>query len=101
MELLVLVLSAFVAALLAPTVHRRLPGAVGYVLAAVPAAIAVVLFGHMGHVADGGVVTSRIAWLPQAGVDLALRLDGLSLLFGLLISVIGTAPKSPHVAVQV
>ena len=38
----------------------------------------------------GQVVTTRIAWLPEWGLDIALRLDGLGLLFSLLILGIGT-----------
>ncbi|MGB1585917.1 MAG: hydrogen gas-evolving membrane-bound hydrogenase subunit E [Thermoplasmatota archaeon] len=90
MELLVLVLAAFAAAFVAPAIHRRAPGLVSFVLAAVPLAIATRFFAHMGRVSHGGVVTTHVEWLPQLGVNLALRLDGLSLLFGLLITVIGT-----------
>ncbi len=35
------------------------------------------------------VTVARIAWLPEWGLDLALRLDGLGLLFSLLILGIG------------
>ncbi|MBL8259519.1 MAG: monovalent cation/H+ antiporter subunit A [Candidatus Competibacteraceae bacterium] len=37
----------------------------------------------------GGTVIQRLAWLPSAGLDLAFRLDGLGLLFALLILGIG------------
>ncbi|NJO36597.1 MAG: DUF4040 domain-containing protein [Rhizobiales bacterium] len=40
-------------------------------------------------VAGGDVVTLSWPWVPSLGVDLAFRLDGLSLLFALLISGIG------------
>ncbi len=40
-------------------------------------------------VAGGDVVIFSKTWIPSLGVDLAFRLDGLSLLFALLISVIG------------
>ena len=90
MELLVLVLLAFAAGFLAPTLHRKAPELVPFILAAIPLSIAVRLFGHVGHVSHGGVVTTHLEWLPQVGVTMALRLDGLSLLFGLLITVIGT-----------
>ncbi|TFH88678.1 monovalent cation/H+ antiporter subunit A [Billgrantia azerbaijanica] len=38
----------------------------------------------------GDVVTLQLAWMPLLGLDLALRLDGLALLFALLILGIGT-----------
>jgi len=37
----------------------------------------------------GKTVIQRFAWLPDAGLDLAFRLDGLGLLFALLILLIG------------
>ena len=40
-------------------------------------------------VASGTPWTFTSQWIPRLGVDLALRVDGLSLLFGLLISGIG------------
>ncbi|HAS50243.1 MAG TPA: monovalent cation/H+ antiporter subunit A, partial [Gammaproteobacteria bacterium] len=37
----------------------------------------------------GETVIQRFAWMPAAGLDLAFRLDGLGLLFALLILLIG------------
>ena len=39
----------------------------------------------------GQVIFSHITWFPDAGVNIAFRLDGLSLLFSLLITGIGAA----------
>ena len=41
-------------------------------------------------VADGGSVAWEIAWLPQQGISLGFVVDGLSLLFALLITGIGS-----------
>ena len=89
MELLVLVLLPFAAATVAPWLHRKAPGGVASLLALVPLGIAAWLLQHLSHVSHGGVVAASVAWLPQAGVHLSLRLDGLSMLFGLMITVIG------------
>ncbi len=40
-------------------------------------------------VLDGGVVLTRIPWMPTLGMDLALRLDGLALLMCTLVLGIG------------
>jgi multicomponent Na+:H+ antiporter subunit A len=40
-------------------------------------------------VADGGTFLPRLAWIPTLDVELAFRIDGLSLLFVLLIAGIG------------
>jgi multicomponent Na+:H+ antiporter subunit A len=47
------------------------------------------LAAQVPAVAAGEVLRFGAAWLPALGVELAFRIDGLSLLFGLLISGIG------------
>lgn len=41
------------------------------------------------QVTDGAVLRSRVEWLPQFGLELTWRLDGVSWLFALLITGIG------------
>lgn len=89
LELVVLVLSCFLAAVAAPGLHKILHHRVGMVLAVVPAAIAVWLAAHAPQVIAGLPPSVSIPWLTNVGVHLALRLDGLALLFALLISTIG------------
>jgi len=49
----------------------------------------VLLAGLWGRVFAGEVIVERWQWLPQAGLELALRMDGLGLLFTTLILGIG------------
>ncbi|NJO38946.1 MAG: DUF4040 domain-containing protein [Rhizobiales bacterium] len=60
-------------------------------LLALAAAVAFSLFFtlQIPAVAGGEAITASWTWVPSLGVDLAFRLDGLSLLFALLISFIG------------
>src|SRR5690606_22156319 len=46
---------------------------------------------HVPVVANGTTITQHQSWVPSLGVNIDFRLDGLSLLFALLITVIGTA----------
>jgi multicomponent Na+:H+ antiporter subunit A len=87
MELVVALAAALVAAVVAPALHRATPRHAGKVLALVPAGIAALL--AMQVPLAGQPVAVRWSWLPQAGIDFALRADGLGLLFALLISGIG------------
>lgn len=48
------------------------------------------LASYIPALQQGVVATTQIQWLPSLGIDIALRLDALSLMFGLLISGIGT-----------
>ena len=44
---------------------------------------------HIPEVMHGGVVTTSFSWLPQIGLAASFRVDGLGLLFGILILGIG------------
>lgn len=45
---------------------------------------------HVPVVANGTTITQHLSWVPSLGVNFDFRLDGLSLLFALLITGIGT-----------
>ncbi|MDO4727523.1 MAG: proton-conducting transporter membrane subunit [Bacteroidota bacterium] len=45
---------------------------------------------HLYTVCSGEIIIDRHQWIPTLGVDLNLKLDGLSLLFSLLITGIGS-----------
>ncbi|KPN19540.1 cation:proton antiporter [Xanthomonas sp. Mitacek01] len=48
------------------------------------------LLGLMaGDVFDGSILKTQYAWIPEAGLDFSLRLDGLAWTFGLLVLGIG------------
>ncbi|MGV3569741.1 MAG: monovalent cation/H+ antiporter subunit A [Ramlibacter sp.] len=54
------------------------------------AALALLLLLQMAPaVFAGQTLLLQLEWLPQAGLNLGFRLDGLSLLFGILITAIG------------
>ncbi len=78
------------ALLLAPLLTRLLGDRASWVLALVPLGV----FGHfvsrVPTVAAGAALTETLAWIPALDIGLTLRLDGLSLLFALMISGIGT-----------
>ncbi|MGQ7245976.1 monovalent cation/H+ antiporter subunit A [Halomonas sp. V046] len=57
--------------------------------ALLPALALAMTLQHLPALMDGEVVRASLDWAPQMGLDLAFRLDGLSLLFNLLILGIG------------
>ncbi|WP_114010165.1 putative monovalent cation/H+ antiporter subunit A [Cohaesibacter intestini] len=81
----------FVAALIAPHLWRLMGHNAAWLLALVPASIFVYLCGFIELVAHEGVGVkpTPITWLPQYNIQYSLFVDGLSLLFALLISGIG------------
>jgi len=80
----------FAAALLAPWVHRFAKPFGGWVLALVPGGIFLFLLTLIDPVLATGSVSARIAWVPAYDLDLSFFVDGLSLIFALTISGIGT-----------
>ncbi|MEM7131491.1 MAG: proton-conducting transporter membrane subunit [Chloroflexota bacterium] len=63
--------------------------AVGWILALLPLSIFVALLNVQNEVVNGNLIQGSIPWIPSLGVALSWQIDGLSLLFGLLISGIG------------
>ena len=84
------VFAGFLAALIAPAVHARAKGLAGWLIAAVPAACFVYYAGFLPRIAAGETVRIAWDWVPTFGVTFSFYVDGLSLLFALLISGIGT-----------
>ena len=86
-----LVASGFVLALLVPLVRRLLGRYAIVVFVALPAVLALLLVGLAASVIDGTPLRWQTEWVPQLGLAMAFSLDGLSLLFALLITGVGTA----------
>ncbi len=88
--LLIAVLSGFFLALAAPWVHRLAPRRSGWILALLPFALTVYFLSFLGSLAQGETFRAQFQWIPFLGINLTFLLDGLSLLFCLLITGIGT-----------
>ena len=58
-------------------------------LAIVPLFICIYYLFQLPEIAGGSVLNQSTNWVPSLGVNLSFRLDGLSLLFALLICGIG------------
>ena len=83
------ILSTFVLAALAPWVHRLTGRFSGWVLALLPAALFVYFASFLPQISAGEVVVIVTPWMPGLDIQLSFLVDGLSLLFALLISGIG------------
>ena len=83
------VISIFVLAALAPLVKRALGANAGWLLALWPAALFLFFAGYVPDVASGQRFVFALDWVPSLGVKLSFFVDGLSLLFALLITGIG------------
>lgn len=85
-----LTLAPFAAAALAALASRMDRRAPGFVMLASSLLVFVALLAQAPGVVDDGPTEWVASWVPALDWTLALRLDGLSLLFALLITGIGT-----------
>lgn len=87
--MLIVLLLLLATAAAAPWLTARRPREVGWLLALVPAGITLWFATDVPLIAAGGAVRESYSWVPQLDATLSFRLDGLSLLFALLITGIG------------
>ncbi|MGY1802859.1 Na+/H+ antiporter subunit A [Blastococcus sp. SYSU D00922] len=87
--MLVLLLAHLVAAVLAPVLVRWWGRQAFLALALVPAAACAWFLAQLATVTGGGEVGETTPWIPALDLDIALRLDALSLTFALLVTGVG------------
>ncbi len=87
--MLIAILLGFLFSLLLVFTGKFFQGKGGIVSSLIP----LVLFGYflqfIPEIADGGTIVHSYSWVPSFGVNLDFTLDGLSLLFALMITGIG------------
>ncbi len=87
--MLLAVLSVFVVAALAPLVVRLLGRAAGWVLGLLPLGLFGYFVRYLPAVGHGETVRETHPWMPALDAPASFYLDGLSLLFALLVTGIG------------
>lgn len=88
--MLLAVLSGFFVAFLLLFFGRQLKGRLSILLALLPASLFVYFSSLLPEVAAGEHLSYNYTWIPSLGINLNFTLDGLSLVFCLLITGIGT-----------
>ncbi|MDX5348611.1 MAG: putative monovalent cation/H+ antiporter subunit A [Hymenobacteraceae bacterium] len=87
--MLLAILLGFAAAFLAPVLHRYLGSRASWVLAVLPLGQVMYFGSFLPQVVQGQAEALRYSWVPQLNINFYFVLDGLSLLFALLISGFG------------
>jgi multicomponent Na+:H+ antiporter subunit A len=88
--MLTAVLSGFLLAIVAPWIQTLTGRHSGWVIALLPAGLTVWFASHLPLIAAGETVRVTREWAPGLDIQLSFYMDGLGLLFALLISGIGT-----------
>ena len=87
--MLTAILTGFLFSMLLVFVGRFFKGKLSILASLVPLGLFVYFFQFISPIADGKVINKSYQWIPSFGVDLGFKLDGLSLLFTLMITGIG------------
>jgi multicomponent Na+:H+ antiporter subunit A len=88
--LLTAVLSGIIFSVVLVIIGRWLKGRMAVLASAVPLGLFVYFASFLPKISAGETVYRLYEWVPTLGVNLSFQLDGLSLLFALLITGIGT-----------
>jgi len=84
------VLVIFLLAALTPWLYNKHKARTPNLLALLPAALTLWFASHIPLIAGGEILVHEYAWIPGLDISLTMVLDGLSLMFALLICGIGT-----------
>ena len=95
MLLLIVLLPLLLGTLSTLWLGSRSRGLTAIVAGAVTLASLLMLLSQAPAVMDGQVVMNRWQWVPEIGLDLVFKLDGLSLMFAGLILFIGRGRVPP------
>src|SRR5690606_1747352 len=86
-----IILLPFLATILIPFLYKKLGSRIhtGWFVVFVPLIIFVSLLMYIPDIANGDTISTSMQWIPSLGINLDLYVDGLALMFGLIISGIG------------
>ena len=91
MTILLTILLPFLAAILIPLVYRRLKlFHIGWIVFVVPVTLFTILATYIPQIAKGETFVYNFEWIPSYGMNITTYLDGLSMIFGLLITGVGS-----------
>lgn len=87
--MLTIIAIGFLTAIVAPYIHRVIPKHSGNILSLIP----LLFFGYfltkINTVSSGEAILYQYSWFPSLSINLNFIVDGLSLLFALIVSGIG------------
>ena len=87
--MLIAILSGFIFSIFLVFAGKLIKGKLAVLSSLVPLGLFVYFFSFIGRVSEGEIITEAHEWVPSLGLNLNFSLDGLSLLFSLLITGIG------------
>ena len=91
MPILFAILLPFLAAALIPLVYRRYKNIhIGWIVLIIPVTLFILLSTYIQRIAKGETFIYTFKWIPSYGINITTYLDGLSMIFSLLITGVGS-----------
>jgi multicomponent Na+:H+ antiporter subunit A len=85
------IISPLILALFIPLLHKTFSKIhTGWFLLPLPVVLFAYFVSFLGDTVSGQTIMETLAWIPSLGIDFSVRMDGLGLLFALLITGIGS-----------
>ncbi|MDQ7918590.1 putative monovalent cation/H+ antiporter subunit A [Mesonia sp. MT50] len=88
--MLIAILIGFVFALFLAFAGKFFKGKLSILISLIPLGLFIYFLQYIPNIASNQIVTESQQWIPSFGVNLDFRLDGLAMLFSLMITGIGT-----------
>ena len=88
--MLFFVLLGFITAVLVPLIKKISDNFLNWIIPIIPASIFFYFASFYYKIADGEVIKVSYSWIPSLGINLDFYIDGLSLVFAMIISLVGT-----------
>lgn len=86
-----IILIPFIMAALIPLFNRRLQKSfIGWVVLVIPVSLFLILTTYIPRIAKGETFSHTYGWIPSFNINFTTYLDGLSLIFSLLITGVGS-----------
>lgn len=88
----IMILLPFLYAIFIPFLYKKFTPRIhtGWFVFFIPLLIFIYLLTFIPEISGGNTITSIVPWLPSYDIHFTIYMDGLSLIFGLLIAGIGT-----------
>jgi len=81
----------FIAAIFVPFINKKITKThIGWFILVVPILLFIALVRYIPSIAKGETFISTLEWIPSYGMEFTTYLDGLSMIFGMLITGIGS-----------
>ncbi|MFF5995752.1 Na+/H+ antiporter subunit A [Lysinibacillus sp. KU-BSD001] len=91
MTIILAIMLPFLVAACIPLIYRRFTKLhIGWFVLAVPVLLFSLLATYIPHIAKGNTYTYTMEWIPSFHINFVTYLDGLSMIFGLLITGVGS-----------